>query len=183
MRSFELDAEKALEALVYVAARTRGHDLYKALKALYVADKLHLAKYGRLIYGETYCALPCGPVPKAAYDAVRAVADPQFSPIGTGVGERPAIPRQKARTALAHGSRCRLDALRDAEIDVLSVSDVECLDEAIRTLAFDSFSQAADRTHDSAWRKTSHAGDIALESIVSALPEDRRGPVTSYLDR
>ncbi len=169
--SFPFEPEKALEALVYVAQRTPGHDMYKALKALYVADKLHLSRYGRLIYGERYSALPYGPVPQFAYDAARSVND----------GRSCAIPAELLATSLCRfGDQLR--PRREPDLLELSKSDVECLDEAIRDLAFDSFEEVKRKTHDSAYEATPHAAYIAMDAIVDALPEDRRAPVREYLE-
>jgi len=169
---FCFEPEKALEALLYVAQRTPGNDMYKALKALYVADKLHLGRYGRFIYGETYCALPHGPVPQFAYDAVRAVQDGRPTP----------VPSELLHAALERFGASRLIPRREPDLSELSKSDVECLDEAIRDLAFDGFNTVKAKTHDAAWSATPRAGDMTIESIIEALPEDRRGPVREYLE-
>lgn len=170
MIKFPFEPEKALEALVYVAQRTPRHDMYKALKALYVADKLHLARYGRLIYGETYSALPHGPVPQGAYDAARALEDGRNNP----------FPSELLHAALSRFGQ-QLVPRRDPDLQELSKSDVECLDEAIRDLAFDSFDQVKAKTHDAAWTQTARACHISVEALIDALPEDRRDPVRAYL--
>lgn len=171
MSGFAFQPEKALEALVYVAQRTPGHDMYKALKALYIADKLHLARYGRLIYGETYSALPHGPVPQGAYDAARALVDGRPNP----------FPQELLAAALIRfGDQLR--PKREPDLLELSKSDVECMDEAIRDLAYDTFDQVKTKTHDAAYEQTSHACNMSLDAIIEALPEDRRKPVRDYLE-
>lgn len=167
---FEFDADKALEALLYAAQRTPQHDMYKALKVLYVADKLHLERYGRLIYGEEYAALPYGPVPQHAYDAAKAAANPWTAT---------RIPKARVLSALERKHRT-LRPLRDPDVAELSKSDVECLDEAIRDLAFDSMEEIKRKTHDSAWKKTASARTMQLDAIIDALPEGRRQPVREY---
>lgn len=169
--TFEFQPEKALEALVYVAQRTPGHDMYKALKSLYIADKLHLAKYGRLIYGERYKALEHGPVPDAAYDSAKALI---------GELKNPPIDKQLLEVALERSGR-KLKALRDPDLEELSKSDVECLDEAIRELYYDSFNSTKAKTHDAAYKQTPYKGYLTLEALIDALPEDRRAPVREYL--
>lgn len=171
MISFPFEPEKALEALLYVAQRTPGNDMYKALKALYVADKLHLARYGRFIYGETYCALPLGPVPQFAYDAARSVVDGRPTP----------VPTELLHAALERFVD-RLIPRREPDLGELSKSDVECLDEAIRDLAFDGFGTVKAKTHDSAWEATPRACTMSLDSIIEALPEPRRPLVRQYLE-
>jgi hypothetical protein len=53
---FKPDPQKALEAILYVATKA-GTDKYGTLKILYVADKLHLRRYGRFIAGDIYYRL------------------------------------------------------------------------------------------------------------------------------
>lgn len=40
----------------------------KALKLIWLSDRLHLRKFGRLITGDEYFALPNGPIPSATRD-------------------------------------------------------------------------------------------------------------------
>ncbi len=116
---FTFDAEKALEALVYIVSKTNA-DLYGALKIYYNADKLHLHKFGRFISGDYYKALPYGPVPQGAYDILHFVR-----------GTHTASPVPMARNALRFKGQNGLEALREADLSALSKTDVECLDAAI----------------------------------------------------
>lgn len=43
----------------------------KALKLLWLSDRLHLRKYGRMISNDNYYALPNGPVPSASRDILQ----------------------------------------------------------------------------------------------------------------
>lgn len=171
MPYFEFDPEKALEALVYVVGRVPQGDMYKALKVLYIADKLHLGRYGRFIYGESYAALPHGPVPQNAYDAVRVLS---------GERARSAFSESLLREAIERSGN-RLIARRAPDIDALSRSDAECLDEAIRDVEYDPFPVLKQKTHDSAYHATAANALIDLEAIIGALPEDRQESVRRYL--
>ncbi|MGB0219185.1 MAG: Panacea domain-containing protein [Sinimarinibacterium flocculans] len=172
MIKFEFDAEKAIEALAYVASRlNKPGNMYSVLKALYIADKAHLERYGRFIYGETYAALPYGPVPQNAYDAMRVLS-----------GER----QQCFASAEIVADRFRrlgdtVSSRRDPDLDSLSRSDVECLDEAIRDIEFDSFDAVKTKTHDAAYNKTPRCQELNVEDIVNTFSESRRGPVLRYL--
>lgn len=167
----QFDPEKALETLVYVCARMPRNDMYRSLKAIYIADKLHLQRYGRLIYGEAYAALPYGATPQAAYDAVRALK-----------GERScAIPHSFLFAALER-METSIKPLREPDLETLSITDVECLDEAIRACAF-SFDTAKALAHDDAWKATSPTTEIPLSKIIDTFPDDRKEAVRAYLDR
>ena len=166
MGPFQFDPEKATEALLYVARRVRDQGLYTTLNVLYLADKHHLHRYGRFIFGDAHHALPHGPVPQGAYDILkwlRGDSGHRYDP---------------ARGAL-RVTGITVVALRETETDVFSVSDLECLDQAIEEfgrLTFSelkrlTFSELKRRMHDAAYKATSHCGEIAVEAIA-ALSDD-----------
>jgi hypothetical protein len=158
----EFDADKALEALIYVAERIR--DLYGTLKLIYVADKLHLERYGRFIYGEDYSAMEWGPVPSNAYDIAKFVR-----------GDRPHCRNEHARNALRMRGN-DFEVLRPADLSELSETDVRCLDEAIAAHGNKSFEGFKRLTHDAAynaaWRSAGvlRSVKIPIESIASQFP-------------
>jgi uncharacterized phage-associated protein len=112
------DPEKATEAILFVADRARG-DMYATLKLLYLADKLHLHRYGRFLFGDEHYALPYGPVPQGAYDLVKYVR-----------GTSNEVEYPPAREAFVlEGNTIR--TLRDVDTSVFSDSDEECLNEVL----------------------------------------------------
>ncbi|MDO9115560.1 MAG: restriction endonuclease subunit S [Polaromonas sp.] len=157
----KLDADKGLEALIYVAKRMPEHHFYKALKALYFADKHQLEHQGRLIYGETHCALPMGPVPQAAYDAAKVLSGELLVS---------AFDDEALRASLRRTDK-ELIPLRDADPAKLSAEERESLDWAIRYVAPMSFDQVKTASHDSAYEHTPRNQPIQLEHIVEMLPE------------
>lgn len=148
---FQFDAEKATEAVIYIASRTGG-DMYVTLKLLYLADKCHLHRFGRFIFGDQYYALPHGPVPDGAYGIVKRARQPQGA----------------ANFKLAGN---QITPSRDADLDAFSASDLECLDEAIRDFGRLSFGELKQLTHDAAYNATTPNGAIAI-SAIAALAED-----------
>lgn len=159
----QLDTSKGLEALVYAARRLPGKGHYWPLKAQYVADKHHLERHGKTIYGETHMAMPYGPVPQAAYNASRALAQ------GELICE---FPMDAVRTALRRDGDA-LVALRDADTQVLGEHERESLDWAIRLVADLSFDELKTQTHDEAWKKTMQTapnGPLAWRDIIDTLP-------------
>lgn len=157
----KLDADKGLEALIYVARRMPEHHFYKSLKALYFADKHQLEHQGRLIYGETHCALPMGPVPQAAYDAAKVLSGELLVS---------AFDDEALRASLRRTEK-ELIPLRDADPAKLSAEERASLDWAIRYLAPMSFDQVKTASHDSAYERTPRNQPIQLEHIVEMLPE------------
>ena len=156
-----LELHKGLETLIYVAARTPKHDFYKTLKTIYVADKRHLEHHGRLIYGETHCALPMGPVPQAAFDGAKVLnGEMLVSPFDDDA----------LRAALRRTSR-QLIPLREANLEKLSADECESLDAAIRICAPLNFEELKKLTHDAAYHKTPPSQPIRIEHIIEMFPE------------
>jgi uncharacterized phage-associated protein len=155
---FEFDPEKAVEAIIYVARKTSG-DMYLTLKLLYLADKIHLEKYGSLIYGEKYAALPFGPVPSSAYDVVKYVKGVNTSPDGA----------EHAVQAFTMAGNA-IQVLREADMNVFSRSDIQALNESIDRYGKLSFGQLQKLTHDDAFHATNENGTMSLNAIAATLP-------------
>jgi len=63
------DHKKATQILNYFAAKAGGKiNKMKALKLVFLADRYHLRKYGRLITNDFYVAMKLGPVPSVVID-------------------------------------------------------------------------------------------------------------------
>ena len=71
MRGFNY--KKSAQALNYLANKNGGTlNKMKAIKLIWLADRLNLRKYGRSITGDDYYALPNGPVPSATRDILES---------------------------------------------------------------------------------------------------------------
>lgn len=70
---FNFDLKKATQALNWLAVKSGGRiNKMKALKLIYLADRYHLRKYGRLITNDSYFAMDYGPVPSGVKDLAEA---------------------------------------------------------------------------------------------------------------
>lgn len=157
MANPKFDPKKALEVLLYVTPHCP--DMYTALKVVYFADKLHLSRYGRLIAGERYVAMSHGPVPSGLYDMVKSVR-------GDGVFTVE-VPAKEAFTMVDYN----INPLRRADLDVLSESDRECLDEAIREYGHKSFAELKEISHrDTAFQAADENDFITMEALAKSLP-------------
>lgn len=151
---------KATEALVYIAHREPN--TYRALKVLYFADKEHLSKYGRQICGDSYVAMQKGPVPSGAYDLVKFVR-------GDGMCNPEAW--QTVRDAFKVEGY-DIQPLREANVDLLSESDIECLDHAVDKVKRLSRKQLIELSHkEPAYKKADLNDRIPLEDIIDSLPD------------
>ena len=155
----QCDAAIGLEALIYVAKRIPNGDHYKSLKAIYFADTHHLKQHGRLIYNETYCALPHGPVPQAAYDATRVLSGERLLSDFDDEALRAALRRQ--------GNT--LTALREADFSQLNAAIVESLDWAVRYCRDMTFEQTKTASHDGAYAGTPKNEMIPLRALIDMV--------------
>ncbi len=129
MGAFTLNKEKAVNSLLYVAQKLQKADKHKTYKILYFADQKHLVKYGRPIIGDTYIKMDYGPVPSF----IKNIVDEKIN----GLEEIVAVYNQHF-----------IKILQIPNIEVLSESDIECLQEAIEeneNLSFDDLNKKITR--------------------------------------
>ena len=73
--------QKRIQAILYFALKSRNNkiNLLKLMKLLWLADRIHLNRYGRMILQDDYCALPHGPVPSKTMDISKEGVNDVFS--------------------------------------------------------------------------------------------------------
>lgn len=123
-KSFNFDPKKAIETILYIAQSIT--DKYLLLKILYIADKLHLSKYGRLINGDDYARLDYGIVPSNSYDLLKSTDIINDIKVGKTI----------------------VSPLRKPNLGLLSKSDIKCLDKSIEENKGLSFSELKKKTHE-----------------------------------
>lgn len=155
---YRFNKPKAIEVLLYITGKYR--DMYHALKILYFADKEHLEKYGRLICGDSYVAMEHGPVPSGTYDLIKSTRGQGVYPSDTDIEQiikldnNNIIPQREPRTQM------------------LSESDIECLDEAISIYGPMSFEDLKNISHNEPSYKAAGENDfIPLEEIIKQFDD------------
>jgi len=150
---------RILEAFAYIAERApvRKNNMYNVLKVFYLADKLHMDRYGRFIFDDEYSAMQKGPVPSAAYDLIKIIRAKKALPFSI---EAP------VQLAANH----QVVPLRNADEDVFSSSDLICLDEVIE---WSKTSDLGDLSHDVAWKQTETNRMMPVETILSTLQNSK----------
>jgi len=154
---FTFNPQKAIESIIYLAKRISEPELYDICKLLYVVDKLSLERYGRFVSGESYAALKEGATPSNTYNLLKSIDD---NPI-EGIKMR----------------GTRIIALREANMDYLSESDVECLNRIIDEYGNAPYWVRGAIAHDKAWkdnwnqRGEKDSAPIPLESIAELLKD------------
>jgi uncharacterized phage-associated protein len=131
--TFQFNRQKAIETIIYLSHRISDPEIYGICKLLYFADKTHLEKYGRFIFGETYCAMKNGATPSNSYDLLKEIADKPLEDL-----------RLEGHMVVAS---------RDANLDLLSKSDVECLDQVIEVWGKVPNWERKKAAHDEAWEQ------------------------------
>jgi uncharacterized phage-associated protein len=149
---FQFNRAKAVETVLYLAQRVSDHDVYGLCKLLYLVDKTSLERYGRFLFGESYSAMKQGATPSNTYDLLK-----------------------QARVKPINGVRVEGDTIipeRDSDLDYLSESDIECLDDIISRFGEASYidrrMQAHDEAYHAAWSKRGKKGSVRIpvESIA-----------------
>lgn len=164
------DRDKALEVILFIAQSLNHPTLHSISKMLYLADKLHLQDYGRLICGDRYIAMEYGPVPSAIYDMMKVADRRETLDVDWDELIQEALEVCQGRYIVPK---------RDSDMDLLAESEVECIQQTIALYGKKSFGELTDITHDVAWNETGENQTISIESIVKTLPN--AAEVAEYL--
>lgn len=165
------DREKAIEAILFIAGLLISPTKHSISKIFYLADKLHLQEYGRLICGDRYIAMEYGPVPSAIYHMMKVSAGQDRID--------PDIDDFILEAFMVTNGRY-ITPKRKAETGFLSESEMECIQETVNDYGQKSFGELTDITHDSAWQVTGHNQPIELLDIAKTLPN--ADEIISYLN-
>lgn len=168
-RILKEDVSRIQEAILHLVTQKPRLTQYGIVKALFLADRSHLNRYGRPITFDNYIALEHGPVPSLAYDALKPSFDYEAC-----FGE----PRPWVSTPDPLQSKNnRFAALRAPRRDVLSATDIEALDDALHVVSSLSFGQLKRLTHEDpayveAW---DHRGDLQMADMHLPLLIEENG--------
>jgi uncharacterized phage-associated protein len=153
---FSFSEEKALEALTFIASKWPRVTPFFAAKVLYFAEKEHLNLYARPIVGDTFIAMPNGPVPSTIYDFIKGSLEE--------AGDPAAILDALSIEQLEYPS---ITAKREPRLDMLSLSDLECLENAITFCRDKTFKVLSGLTHqDAAWANAPQNGAMDYEHFI-----------------
>ena len=134
------DVDKAIAATALLVQETK-ESLYPIMKMVYLADKLHLEKFGRFIAGERYCAMEKGPVPSFTYSMLKHVRgdenhDAEFL---------------RARDFFRYHANHTIELKQQPDLGELSESEISALRAVIDTYSKVGKWAIRDMSHDSAW--------------------------------
>lgn len=155
--------QKSIQAILYVANRLKRRDFHKIFKILYFADRNHLSNYGRAITGDFYVAMDDGPVPSKIYDIFKIVR---------GDGLFSAEKKSEFDSYFNVQNWMFVVPKKDADLDFLSASDIEELDNALSLYGTLSWDEVREKSHDFAWRSTVKDHAIDLKNIMRENGEE-----------
>ncbi len=152
---FTFQEDKAIEVILYLAKKAADPTFHSISKLLYFADKTSLERYGRFICGDDYYAMEYGPVPSHTYDLMKNAPSDKSFPFKV--------------------ERYTITPRRKPNLELLSESDIECLDICLVLYGNAPFwKRHADSTDDAykkAWQERGSAGSarMPVESIAGIL--------------
>jgi hypothetical protein len=159
---YAVNTSKALEAIVWLAKRRPRIDFYHIVKCAFYADKYHINKFGRPIAGDQYIADTYGPLGKTIYGILRGDPIEMLALGGNG-----SLPFEIV-------GRWQILASRDANIHLLSDSDIEALDYAVDEFADRSFDDLYRKSHDDPAYMAANGGPMRFEDLIDEHDPDRR---------
>ena len=110
---------------------------------------------GRPITGDTYIAMEAGPVPSRIYDMLKIVRGDSYMTDQEGLARFFRI-----------DNWMYVIPLQDADLNKLSQSEKEALDDSIYKYASLSYDEIKEKSHDVAWRSTARDFSIQWDDIA-----------------
>lgn len=156
---FKFSPAKAKAAIQWMLEQRQALDLHALLKACYFADKEHLNKYGRPIFGATYQAMKYGPVPLEIYEMAKG------EPIWLAEMEEDQYPWQ------LNGYRLCMTPNARPNMDVLSETDLECLGLGFNQSVSMNFDARTAATHGRDWQ-AANLGLMRYEDMFDETPSN-----------
>lgn len=153
MRQLPDEILTIVHSMLYILKKLGGRsDFHKIFKTLYFADQKHLVKYGSPVIYDRYIAMRNGPVPSSAYDIIKSLKGQTLWP----------VPKDEFSKYFRPIGSYKVEALLDPDMDYLSQSEVEALDESIDENQKLNFGDLTNKSHDEAWGKANKNDDIDI---------------------
>lgn len=155
--------ENTVHTVLYILKQLGGKaDLHKVFKIMYFADQRHLLRFGSTISSDTYIAMANGPVPSITYDILKALRGEGLL-IDKKANFEPYFKLEK---------RSIVSGIMDPDLDCLSKSEIQVLNEAIYENKDLDFSSLTEKSHDFAWNQALSNGEMDLRNIAKAVGAD-----------
>lgn len=157
------DREKALNTVLYISRNVEKADFHKVFKILYFAEQKHLAKYGSSIIGDVFVAMKNGPVPSKIYDVLKALRNELAFQVDT----------QFEKKLIEIKENYFIQPVGEVDMEILSESEVECLNDSIHENKSLPFNKLSEKAHDEAWEKADKNDTISILDIAKTGGADK----------
>jgi|LSQX01.3.fsa_nt_gb uncharacterized phage-associated protein len=152
-------------------------NIYFIVKTAFIAHQKHLAKYLSPMYEDKIAALQFGPVPSNIYDALK---------IARGDGNTMYFHRKDYLHLVYDAiffSEESYSAKENPDMDYLSVSAIECLDEAMEEVSKMTFDKILKATHGDEWARVFNDQELRyMDNIAIAKEGGADESAISYLN-
>jgi len=166
------DYKKITQVLNYIAEKQGGAvDYMKALKLLYLADRLHLRKYGRLITDDRLVAMKNGTLGSQAKD------------IATQSDFLPYVVYEYVENKLKRDIETYTISTNNKERDQISETDLECVDNVLGYLGDKKPFELVKIVHElPEWKRWQYVLEEEKEkSVVDLVLSDLFKPVNNEI--
>ena len=170
---FKASHEKVIEAIVYIASKQPGIDIFHMAKVLFYGEREHLRSYGRPITGDQFVAMKDGPVPSFALNIIK----------GKGEYVSADMLAYASKSFKTAGPYSNITAIRDFDDGSFSRTDIECLSAALKQYGKMPFDELSKRVHaEPEWIKTYSPGtstNIPFDLLIGQV--DHREEVIAQM--
>jgi uncharacterized phage-associated protein len=174
MATFQVDKEKTLNATLFILKSLGECDYHKVFKILYFADQFHLKNYGQPLTGDSYIAMPYGPVPSFLYDVFKA-SEKGNSPFVE------ALELSHLFIVKRDGKIPRVSANHPVDFDELSQSNLEVLKQSMEENQDLSFEVLVKKSHDEAWEKAGQQAEPEISYLDMAKVAGSDEEILKYI--
>ena len=168
------DINRIVDILAFLAKNDQDLTKLRINKLLFLIDKLHLRKYGRLVLGDVHLKLPLGPVAQITNNIISDFIENEDSYSG-GLKECFKVNRKRKYENII--------LMHDCNFESLSESEIETIKEVLAKYGKLPTSKLVDITHkDIAWVNTDNLQEIDYSLFLIDLPDEKRKIIEQLIE-
>lgn len=167
----DMDTDKVLNVILYVLQKRGEVSKTKLMKLLFLADFAHLQKYNRPITWAEYHRLPKGPIPSYLLDIVNTAIGHEAAPVIKEDLKNFCNMVKITKRLIGQREGCFLSPLRQPDMDELSFSEIEVIDEILGKYGNKNAPELIKITHDHPVLKK---GKDKIIKYSTALPRGKK---------
>lgn len=150
-----MDIDKTLNVILYILQKIGEVSKTKLMKILFLVDFAHLNKYNRPITWDKYYKLPNGPIPSYLLDIINTAIGNAAGPVSNNDLKEVLNAVKITKRSIGKTEGAFLSARKKADMDELSASEIEILDEILKRYGNKNARELIETTHNhTAWKNT-----------------------------